>query len=146
MIVCPWKEIGRYAAVVPGLEEVIKATENLTDLTPRTIPLSGENRILVQAGATKPAEGRQLEAHRRFLDIQLILKGSEEVGWAPVDALTPAGEFNEAKDCGMYEGNCEFLNIPEGYCYVVFPEDAHMPGSHTAQASQYTKLVVKLKV
>ena len=85
MIVCPWKEIGRYAAVVPGLEEVIKATETLTDLTPRTIPLSGENRILVQAGATKPAEGRQLEAHRRFLDIQLILKGSEEVGWAPVE-------------------------------------------------------------
>lgn len=146
MIICPWKDIGRYAAIVPGVEEVIKAVEGLTDLTPRTIPLSGENKILVQAGATKHYEGRQLEAHRRFLDIQLILKGSEQVGWAPIDALTAATEYNEAKDCCMYEGNCEFMNIPAGYCYVVFPEDAHMPGSHLDEPGEYTKLVVKLKV
>lgn len=23
MIVCPWKEIGRYAAIIPGLEEAL---------------------------------------------------------------------------------------------------------------------------
>ena len=146
MIVCPWKEIGRYEAVVPGLAEVLTAVENLTDLTPRTIPLSGKNKIIVQAGATKPAEGRALEAHRNFLDIQLILKGGETMGWAPVDALTPDGEFNEAKDCGMYTGKCEFMDIPAGYCYVVFPEDAHMPGSHLDNPNEYVKLVVKLAV
>lgn len=146
MIVCPWKDIGRYSAVIPGLQEVIDAAAELTDLTPRTIPLSGENKILVQANATKAAEGRQLEAHRRFLDIQLILSGSEQVGWAPVDTLTPAGEFNEVKDCGMYTGECDFMNIRAGYCYVVFPEDAHMPGSHLAEQTEFVKLVVKLKV
>ena len=29
MIICPFKEIGRYAAVIPGLEEAIKTIENL---------------------------------------------------------------------------------------------------------------------
>ena len=146
MIVCPWKDIGRYSAVIPGLEEAIKAAAGLTDLTPRTIPLSGQNRILVQENTTKAAEGRLLEAHREFLDIQYILEGGETVGWAPIDALTLDGAFNTAKDVGMYAGACDFMDIRAGYCYVVFPEDAHMPGSHLTEAKQFKKLVIKLKV
>jgi len=46
----------------------------------------------------------------------------------------------------MYAGHCDFMNIAQGYCYVVYPEDAHMPGSHLEVPAQYTKLVVKLKV
>ena len=146
MIVCPWKDIGRYEAIIPGLKEVLAVTENLTDLTPRTIPLSGRNKILVQANTTKPAEGQLLEAHKEFLDIQYILKGGETVGWAPIEKLTLDGEFNTAKDKGMYAGECDFMDIRAGYCYVVFPEDAHMPGSHLTSAKQYKKLVIKLKV
>ena len=146
MIVCPWKDIGRYAAVIPGLEEAIAAVAELTDLTPRTIPLSGANKILVQENTTKPAEGRLLEAHRKFLDIQYILEGGETVGWAPIEKLTLDGEFNTAKDKGMYAGECDFMDIRAGYCYVVFPEDAHMPGSHLTEAKQYKKLVIKLAV
>lgn len=146
MIVCPWKEIGRYAAVIPGLEEAVAAVAELTDLTPRTVALSGANKILVQEGTTKPAEGQLLEAHRAFLDIQYILEGGETVGWAPVEKLTLDGEFNTVKDKGMYAGACDFMDIQAGYCYVVFPEDAHMPGSHLTEAKQYRKLVIKLAV
>ena len=146
MIVCPWKDIGRYAAVIPGLEEAIAAVAELTDLTPRTIPLSGANKILVQEGTTKPAKGQLLEAHREFLDIQYILEGGETVGWAPIEKLTLDGEFNTVKDKGMYAGECDFMDIRAGYCYVVFPEDAHMPGSHLTEARQYRKLVIKLAV
>ena len=121
MIVCPWKDIGRYAAVIPGLEEAIAAVAELTDLTPRTIPLSGANKILVQENTTKAAEGQLLEAHREFLDIQYILEGGETVGWAPIEKLTLDGEFNTAKDKGMYAGDCDFMDIRAGYCYVVFP-------------------------
>ena len=146
MIVCPWKDIGRYTSVIPGLEEAVKAINALTDLTPATHPLPDGCKFIVQQGTTKPAEGRQLEAHRKFLDIQLILEGGETVGWAPVETLTPAGEFNTEKDAGMYTGACDYMFIQPGYCYVVFPEDAHMPGSHLETPVDYKKIVVKLKV
>ena len=145
MIVCPWKDLARYAPVIPGLKEAADLINNLENLDVATYPLSC-GKVMVAAGTTKAAEGRQLEAHREYLDIQYIVKGSEAVGWAPIDALTPAGEFNTAKDCGMYTGHCDFMNINAGYCYVVFPEDAHMPGSHLEAPQEYTKLVVKLKV
>lgn len=146
MIVCPFKDLGRYAAVIPGLEEAINAVNALKNMEPGTVPLSGSNKIVVQQGTTKPAAGRLLEAHREFLDVQYIVKGSEVVGWAPVDTLTLDGEFNTTKDNGMYSGNCEFMNIAEGYCYVMFPEDAHMPASHLENPTEYQKLVIKLKV
>ena len=146
MIVCPWKDIARYAPVIPGLEEAVAAVAALESYEPRTVALSGANKILVQQGTTKAAEGQLLEAHREFLDIQYIVKGKEVVGWAPVDTLTPADEFNTAKDKGMYAGQCDFLDIRAGYCYVVFPEDAHMPGSHLDKPQDYVKLVVKLAV
>ena len=75
MIICPIKDLGRYAPIIPGLEEALAVVNSLTDYTPRTIPLSGKNRILVQQNTTKPAGNS--EAHRKFLDIQCIVKGSE---------------------------------------------------------------------
>lgn len=146
MIVCPWKDLGRYAPIIPGLEEAMKVVAELDDLTPRTVPLSDGNKILVQAGPTKPWEGAELEAHRNYLDIQYIVKGQEVVGWAPVETLTLSGEFNTAKDKGMYAGLNDTMLIREGYCYVVYPEDAHAPGKHIDVPGEFVKLVVKLKV
>ena len=146
MIVCPWKALGRYAAVIPGLEEAISLVAGLETMEPATYPLSGGGRVMVQRGTTLSTENAQLEAHRDYLDIQYIVKGQEVVGWAPLETLTPAGEFNTAKDVGMYEGKCDFLRVGEGLCYVVFPEDAHMPSRHLDAPNEYQKIVVKLKV
>jgi beta-galactosidase beta subunit len=46
----------------------------------------------------------------------------------------------------MYTGHVDFMRIAEGYCYVAYPEDGHMPGVHLDAPKDYTKLVVKLKV
>ena len=146
MIVCPWKDLGRYAAVIPGLEEAVKAIEELTDLTPRTVPLSNGNKILIQEYTTKDGNAQQVEAHREFLDLQYIIEGEELVGWAPLDTLTPADEYNPVKDKQMFTGHVDFMRIPAGYCYVVYPEDGHMPGVHIDEPHNFKKLVVKLKV
>ena len=145
MIVCPWKDIQRYAQVIPGLEEAMEAVKNLQSFEPATIPLSC-GKILVQQGTTKPWAESLLEAHREYLDIQYIVKGKEVVGWAPVETLEATEEYNPAKDKCMYKGENVPVQIGEGYCYVVYPEDAHAPGTHLETPNGYTKLVIKLKV
>ena len=146
MIVCPWKELHRYASLLPGLEEAVKLVDSLEDLTPATYPLSDGNKVLIQLGTTKSAQGALAEAHREYLDIQYILEGQETVGWAPVETLTLEGEFDTAKDKGKYSGSFDFMTIRAGYCYVVFPEDGHMPGVHLDAPAEFKKAVVKLKV
>ena len=146
MIVCPYKDLERYTPIIPGLEEAMKAIAAMEGWNPGTIPLSGGNRILVQEGTTKPASEKLCEAHQKYLDVQYIVEGEETVGWAPLETLTLDGEFNTAKDKGMYTGPVDYMRIAQGYCYVVYPEDAHMPGVHLDEPHALKKLVLKLKV
>ena len=145
MIICPWKEIMRYAPIVPGLEEAFEKVNALTSLEPAVYPLEN-GRFIVMSGSTVSTEGGTCEAHGQYLDIQYIVKGQEVMGWAPLDTLTVAEEFSAEKDVGFYSGPCEFIRIAEGNCYVVFPEDGHMPTRYLEKSNEYTKIVVKLKV
>jgi len=144
MIVCPWKDIKKYASLLPGIEEAFDAVNALTDYEAKTYPLSGGNRFFVAVGTTKAPD--VAEAHRQYLDIQYIVKGKEVMGWADLADCELVGEFNDAKDVGKYSGHFEYLTINEGICYVAFPEDAHMPGRHLEVPNDFVKVVVKLKV
>ena len=62
MIVCPFKDLGRYAAIIPGLEEAVNAVNAMTEWIPGTIQLSGGYRILVQDVTTAPADSKICEA------------------------------------------------------------------------------------
>ena len=144
MIICPWKDIKKYASLLPGIDEAFDAVNALQSYEAETYPLSNGNRFFVAVGTTKAPD--VAEAHRKYLDIQYIVKGKEVVGWADLADCTIQGEFNEEKDIGKYTGNFEFININEGICYVAFPEDAHMPGRHLEVPNDFVKVVVKLKV
>ena len=53
MIICPWKDIKKYASVLPGIEEAFDAVNALTDYEAKTYPLGGDNRFFVAVGTTK---------------------------------------------------------------------------------------------
>ena len=69
MIVCPWKDLKRYEAVIPGLEEAMKAVEALENFEPATYPLSGSNKILVQKVITKAWEKRDQKVWDRYFGL-----------------------------------------------------------------------------
>ena len=144
MIICPWKDIKKYASLLPGIDEAFDAVNALESYDAVTYPLSGGNRFFVAVGTTKAPD--LAEAHRDYLDIQYIVKGKEVMGWADLADCKPDGEFNVDKDVGKYSGDFEYITINEGVCYVAFPEDAHMPGRHLDVPNDFVKVVVKLKV
>ena len=145
MIICPWKDIKKYAPMLPGIEEAFDAVNALTEYEDKkNYPLSDGNRFFLAVQGTKAPD--LAEAHRKYLDIQYIVKGQEVVGYADLADCTLEGEFNEAKDIGKYSGPFEYITIREGMCYVAFPEDAHMPGRHLEVPNDFVKVVVKLKV
>ena len=145
MIICPWNEISRYASVIPGLEEAIKIIDAHDPKEYGTFPLPN-GRFMVGMHTSRSAEGAQAEAHRRFLDIQYVITGQDVVGWNSINHMTPAGEFNMEGDIGFFEGDVEMIRIPAGYCYVVFPEDAHLPDCHIDQPMNFLKYVIKIEL
>ena len=145
MIICPWNEISRYASVIPGLEEATKIIDAHDPKEYGTFPLPN-GRFMVGMHTSRSAEGAQAEAHRRFLDIQYVITGQDVVGWNSINHMTPAGEFNMEGDIGFFEGDVEMIRIPAGYCYVVFPEDAHLPDCHIDQPMNFLKYVIKIEL
>ena len=143
MIICPWKDIARYETGIPGLNEAVELIAKLENLEPATYPLACGGRVLVQDITTKPAEGALLEAHKNFLDIQYVPEACETMGWAPLETLTNAKPYNDVKDVWHFEGDFDLVDIRPGYCYVVYPEDAHAPGIHRQEQKQYKKIIVK---
>jgi biofilm protein TabA len=74
-------------------------------------------------------DGAQLEAHRRYIDIQLTIDGDEEIGWKPLgNCVQPAGAFDATKDIGLFSDRPEsWLSLPAGHFAIFFPDDAHAP-------------------
>lgn len=101
---------------------------------------------LTQAYETKPIHEGKLEAHRNYIDIQLILEGEEFMGYAPLQNQAESIPFDPAKDIGFYDGEAWFTLLRKGMFAVFFPEDAHLPGRHTQKPTSVKKIVLKVAV
>ena len=85
----------------------------------------------VESPATEPEEERKLEGHKKFIDIQFEIKGSEE--WIGVESIfdsSRALESYEDRDLYFFESHREKeskVYFTEGRFAVYFPEDLHRP-------------------
>lgn len=96
---------------------------------------------------TKDPDETPFEAHRRYIDIQVVLGGCETLYWAPLPSLQAKGDYSEAKDVAFYEGPAGLaVPLEPGWFTVLFPQDAHKPGCLRGSPSQVRKLVVKVAV
>lgn len=110
--------------------------------------IDGENVFaLVQAYATRPAEGALFEAHRRYIDVQFVHSGRETILWAPLAAMRePTQPYDGAKDAALWPLVPEAtpLHLGPGHCAILFPEDAHAPCLEWETPAQVFKVVVKV--
>ena len=100
----------------------------------------------VPLACTRPAAEAQLEVHRRFVDVQVILRGTDRMGWAPLAACRhEAQAYDPERDIAFFhDAPAACVDVPAGHLAVFFPEDAHAPligGGETVH-----KLVFKARV
>ena len=98
---------------------------------------------------TKPSKEGVYEAHRKQIDIQILLKGRELVYATDIDGLTVKTEYNVEKDYALFNDPARLPGatpLTEGFFAVFFPNDAHMTAmSYGKSAENVKKMVVKIK-
>jgi len=98
--------------------------------------------------ATKPQKEGVYEAHRKQIDIQILLKGRELVYVTDIYGLSFKTEYNEEKDCTLFNDPARLPGatpLTEGFFAVFFPNDAHRPSlNYGASAENVKKIVVKI--
>ncbi|RKX72847.1 MAG: DUF386 domain-containing protein, partial [Spirochaetes bacterium] len=67
-------------------------------------------------------------AHDKYIDVQVVIKGNESIGYALRSELAAVGDFNEESDIGFFGGSGDPIYLKEGDFAVFFPGDGHAPG------------------
>ena len=98
---------------------------------------------LVQSYDSKPADKGMWEAHRKYADIQVVVSGTEQIGYAEIDSLT-ADPHIEEKDFTKLTGEGGFCRMSAGMFMVLYPQDAHMPGMAVGKPAPVKKIVMKI--
>lgn len=140
----------KYYSAVSGLEKIDTALSVIEQLQEWEegvhYPFDG-GFIFFQKGVTKPLSESQFEAHKKYIDVQLVLAGSEYLALESVENVAVAVPYNPEKDVEKYNGATHhMMKINQGMGYICFPWDVHKAVFHTDQATTFTKAVIKLEV
>lgn len=102
----------------------------------------------VQGYKTKAPDLCKFETHRKYIDIQLILDGAEDIGWAPREGLVVSEEYDSKTDLMFYKcpDTYTLLNVLPGSFALFRPHDAHMPQMKAAGVDFVHKVVMKIQV
>ena len=99
---------------------------------------------------TKSELEANLEAHRRYVDVQFLLSGIERINYCCIDGLAELTNYSYQKDIVFYrrpkmELNKLYLN---GRNFAIFyPQDAHAPQiTRMCLQDNVKKVVVKIGI
>lgn len=118
---------------------------------PGTYELYGDDiYAMITSYETVHPENAILEAHRKYVDIQVVLSGIERIGCFHIDEVTVRDDYNDEKDVVFF--NKPNINAPvslemkPGYFTVLLPQDAHSPQLMVgAKTGAVKKMVIKIK-
>ena len=143
MILDTLANIGEYAALLPHLDEALACLEQIKGSAPGRYEYES-GFVLIQEGETTPIRQGDFEAHRKYLDVQILLDGAETIAWAELSSLRCTEAYDADRDRGMYAGDGMLVDIHPGEFYVCFPHDGHKACGHREAAARFRKAVVKL--
>ena len=110
--------------------------------------VEGRIKVSISTYNTAQPQLRKLEAHKKFCDVQVVLRGRERIEYAP---LCDCGkmiseEYSRGGDIAFYADpeNISSIVLENGSFAVFRPEDAHKPCLQVAGESEtVTKAVFK---
>ena len=146
MVIGQLAQLNEYAALLPNLANGLEAIKNTESLPVGRYQFEG-GYYMIQEGMTKPFDESAFEAHRKYIDVQIVVKGSEEIAWFDYDQLVAVVPYDEPTDKEKLKGpTTHRILIQEGMFWIAFPSDGHQAISHSESPTSYRKIVIKLPV
>ena len=137
-----------YPAAITKAINYLKSNDFTTFETGRYEIEGGDIFCMVMDTVTKEKASIKPEVHRKFIDIQFLVKGEELMGVARDTGNNIVLEdILEEKDVLFYKNveNEMDITLKPGNFAVFFPFDVHRPGCAIAQETSIRKVVVKIK-
>ncbi|MCW3079547.1 YhcH/YjgK/YiaL family protein [Segetibacter sp.] len=109
--------------------------------------IEGDNIFaIVNEFETKDKHECEAEAHKKHIDIQYLVKGTEMFGYAPLTTQKPVTDYDEANDVAIYKEAVSYLKLEAGMFIIFYPTDLHQPEVREFEPVLVKKVVVKIKI
>ena len=96
----------------------------------------------LQEYETKPVQ--KLEAHKKYIDIQVVAVGEEYMGYTNIDKTTVSEEYNSEKDVMFLNGSVDKVKADNKTFLIIYPQDAHMPALCVNEPKHVKKAIFKI--
>lgn len=115
----------------------------------KTVIEEGEVFINRQSYTGKEFKDAKIEGHEKWIDIQIVLKNVEEIGYVDkrkYNESNVTSPYDEIKDKANYEGELDsIVKCEAGYFCQVLPNDLHKPCIKVNE-EKVEKAVFKVKI
>lgn len=150
MIIDTIKNLHLYNGI-PAVRDVLDYLKDhdLNDLPEGTTEIDGRRfYVMIQHPVLREASVASPEAHDKYIDIQIVMKGKEIMGYAPRATQGEPIESRPENDIYFYApGNFSQLLVDAEMFVLFFPDDAHAPCIKPQNIDvSVTKAVFKIKI
>ena len=137
-----------------GLHPLLeKATEEMKKLRDADAPegkyeiMGDELFINVMSYETNVYERCLFENHREYIDVQMMLDGEEDIGFASEETLTVKTPYTPDAALFYMSEPVEMARISRERACVIFPPEPHAPGMAVDNTPERVKkMVAKIKL
>ena len=139
--------IETYKGLSEDIYEGLKFLKNASiDLACGVHEINSRVKAIVSEYETKAVNENGYEAHKKFIDIQYLLKGSEKNCCQPIERLKVIKPYKEEIDAAFYEADipAQELMLGDGFFAIYWPQDGHMPCLKLCEIEKVKKIVVKV--
>ena len=146
MILSQIKEADRYLNINPHFAKAFAflTQDGLAELAPGRHEIDGDNvYAMVIKGTGQTRSKAKLEVHRKYIDVQYVISGPDDMGWKDLKACKDSlGPYDPQDDAELFgDTPSTWVGVGAGAFAIFFPEDAHAPG---ASENDFHKVVVKV--
>ncbi len=148
MILSQIKEADRYLSIHPHFAKAFAflAQYGLAELAKGRHEIDGDNvYAMVIKGTGQTRSKAKLEVHRKYIDVQYVISGSDDMGWMDLKACKDSlGPYDPQDDAELFADTpSTWVSVSPGDFAIFFPEDAHAPAGGE---NEFHKVVVKVAV
>lgn len=146
MILDVINNLPQYASLSKGFDKAVEflSHTNLDSLPVGRHEINGHYAFaIVSKNIGRLKEDAQLEVHEKYIDIQVVLAGSDTMGWKPTSQCgRPTSDYNSERDVKFFADDPDvWLSVKCGTFAIFFPSDAHMP---SISSELIHKVIVKI--
>ena len=137
-----------YRPLSPRIAQALQflSRPELASLEDGKHPIDGDNMFAIMLRTqTQPIEQARWEAHRRYIDVQYMVTGTERIGVGHISRFIQE-PYDPELEVIWLNGDGDFLTFHEGMFMIFWPEDAHQPRVMVNERADVIRAVVKIAV